>query len=255
MAAACMVHSWIILSAGSAPADTNRRAEYAPAACMVQSCACMAAPGAATSAANPIGLHPPADVNCVMDRATLDKQLDAPPGQHQVRSRNQCGGAMIPLTDQQHTDLITVHLGDWLEQVAPWSSPCCAPACPRQAHLALPQTDSRGSDLQVQRHAARTDEGHQWLKKGDAWGYRWAWQPQMLLCEMGWPMSLQGAAACPSGLLLACRRRAYRRMAELLGGRPLQHYDEVFRHERPESKHINQELTPVIKPKHAVIVN
>eukprot|EP00891_Asterochloris_glomerata_P002987 jgi/Astpho2/2987/Aster-03298 len=129
-------------------------------------------------------------VNCVMDRATLDKQLDAPSGQHQVRARNQCGGALIPLTDQQHTDLITVHLGDWLEQ--------------------------------VQRHAAKTDEGHQWLKKGDAWGYR---------------------------------RRAYRRMAELLGGRPLQHYDEVFRHEGPESKHINQELTPVITPKHAVIVN
>ena len=44
-------------------------------------------------------------------------------------------------------------------------------------------------------------------------------------------------------------------MAELLGGRPLQHYTEVFSHEGPESKHINQELTPVIKPKHAVIVN
>ena len=78
----------------------------------------MAAPGAATCAATFNGQHPPAVVNCVMDRATLDKQLDAPSGQHQVRARNQCGGALIPLTDQQHTDLITVHLGDWLEQVA-----------------------------------------------------------------------------------------------------------------------------------------
>lgn len=68
------------------------------------------------------------------------------------------------------------------------------------------------------------------------------------------PPAFRGAA-CPIVLLLMCRRRAYRRMAELLGGRPLQHYDEVFRHEGPESKHINQELTPVITPKHAVIVN
>ena len=117
------------------------RHQAAPAACMMHSCARMAAPGAATCAAASIGLHPRADVNCVMDRATLDKQLDAPPGQHQVRARNQCGGALIPLTDQQHTDLITVHLGDWLEQVAtPCQLLCCAQACPRQAHLKLPKT-------------------------------------------------------------------------------------------------------------------
>ena len=105
----------------------------------MHSCTCMAAPGAATCAARLIGLHSPSDVNCVMDRATLDKQLDAPPGQHQVRARNQCGGALITLTDQQHTDLITVHLGDWLEQVAASHRLlCCTPARPRQAHLKLP---------------------------------------------------------------------------------------------------------------------
>ena len=76
-----------------------------------------------------------------------------------------------------------------------------------------------------------------------------------VVVHSGLPASLQGAAACPNVTLLMRRRRAYRRMAELLGGRPLQHYDEVFRHEGPESKHINQELTPVIEPKHAVIVN
>ncbi len=55
-------------------------------------------------------------VNCTMERSTLDATLDAAPGEHCVRARPDVGGERIPLTDQQFTDLITVHLADWLEQ-------------------------------------------------------------------------------------------------------------------------------------------
>jgi len=79
-------------------------------------------------------------VNCVLDRLSLDSQLDAAPGQHSVRARPEVGGHQIPLTDQEHTDLITVHLADWLEQ--------------------------------VEREAQKAEERHGWEKPGDAWGYR-----------------------------------------------------------------------------------
>lgn len=55
--------------------------------------------------------------NCVMDRASLDATLSAPAGKHKIRARTDVGGHEIVLTDQQFSDLITVHLADWLEQV------------------------------------------------------------------------------------------------------------------------------------------
>lgn len=54
---------------------------------------------------------------CVMDLASLDATMNAPSGGHQVLARKQHGSCMIPLTDQQYRDLITVQLADWLEQV------------------------------------------------------------------------------------------------------------------------------------------
>ena len=54
---------------------------------------------------------------CVMDLASLDATMSHPSGQHCVMARQQHGGEKIPLTDQQYTDLITVQLADWLEQV------------------------------------------------------------------------------------------------------------------------------------------
>ncbi len=64
--------------------------------------------------------------NCVLDRATLDATLSAPPGTHSIRARPAVGGHEIPLTDEQFTDLVTVHVADWLEQVrwAPRENPC-----------------------------------------------------------------------------------------------------------------------------------
>ena len=56
--------------------------------------------------------------NCVMDRTTLDATLSDSPGQHSIRARpDVAGGAHIPLSNSQFSDLITVHLADWLEQV------------------------------------------------------------------------------------------------------------------------------------------
>ena len=58
--------------------------------------------------------------NCVMDRTTLDATLSDSPGTHSIHARpDVAGGARIPLTDSQFSDLITVHLADWLEQVRP----------------------------------------------------------------------------------------------------------------------------------------
>ncbi len=54
---------------------------------------------------------------CVMDLASLDATMGAPSGKHQVMARKQHGNHVIPLTDQQYRDLITVQLADWLEQV------------------------------------------------------------------------------------------------------------------------------------------
>lgn len=56
--------------------------------------------------------------NCVMDRTALDATLSDGPGKHSIHARpDVAGGAHIPLTDSQFSDLITVHLADWLEQV------------------------------------------------------------------------------------------------------------------------------------------
>lgn len=39
------------------------------------------------------------------------------------QARPDVGGERIPLSEQQFTDLITVHLADWLEQVRPSPRP------------------------------------------------------------------------------------------------------------------------------------
>ncbi|CAL8468548.1 g8088 [Coccomyxa elongata] len=120
--------------------------------------------------------------NCVMDRETLDATLSAPAGKHTIRARPDVGGHEIVLTDQQFSDLITVHLADWLEQ--------------------------------VEREAAKVNERHGWFKEGDAWGYR---------------------------------RKAYRQMAELLGGPAQDAYQAVFAREPDSTRHISQDLTPKLK--------
>ena len=67
--------------------------------------------------------------NCVMDRTTLDAALDAAPGERWLMARPDVGGERIALSEQQFTDLITVHLADWLEQacadVCRLPRPCC----------------------------------------------------------------------------------------------------------------------------------
>ena len=64
--------------------------------------------------------------NCVMDRTTLDATLSDSPGQHSIRARpDVAGGAHISLSDSQFSDLITVHLADWLEQVR-WNADLCS---------------------------------------------------------------------------------------------------------------------------------
>jgi predicted SPOUT superfamily RNA methylase MTH1 len=74
--------------------------------------------------------------------------------------------------------------------------------------------------VQIEREAAKVNVRHGWLKPGDAWGYR---------------------------------RRAYRRMAELLQGPALERYDQVFAREPAHTRHICQETTPAllapVKPK------
>jgi len=61
-------------------------------------------------------------VNCVMDRTTLDAALDAAPGERWLMARPDVGGERIALSEQQFTDLITVHLADWLEQACAYVS-------------------------------------------------------------------------------------------------------------------------------------
>lgn len=52
-----------------------------------------------------------------MDRATLDASLDHSSSRKTVEARKEVGGAKIELDEQQFRDLISVHLGDWLQQV------------------------------------------------------------------------------------------------------------------------------------------
>lgn len=53
-----------------------------------------------------------------MDLASLDATMGAPSGKHQVLARKQHGNHVVPLTDRQYRDLITVQLADWLEQAS-----------------------------------------------------------------------------------------------------------------------------------------
>lgn len=117
---------------------------------------------------------------CVMDLASLDATMNAPSGRHQVLARKQHGSCMIPLTDQQYRDLITVQLADWLEQVE------------RYSHMPEPKLG--------------------W-QPGDAWGHR---------------------------------RNGYRRMAEKLGGVPLQAWKDTYAREPENTRHIVNDVTPVV---------
>lgn len=57
--------------------------------------------------------------NCVMDRSTLDVQLDQHTGPFVIQHR--ITGEAMSLTSDEYRDLCSVHLFDWLEQ-APRSS-------------------------------------------------------------------------------------------------------------------------------------
>src|SRR5688572_30031822 len=52
--------------------------------------------------------------NCLMDRASLDEQLDQAKGAYSVKNRET--GEAMELTPQEYEDLCSVHLFDWLEQ-------------------------------------------------------------------------------------------------------------------------------------------
>ena len=57
-------------------------------------------------------------VNCVMDRATLDAAvLQNQEAGCTVNARPEVGGHEIQLNRKQFLDLISLHLGDWLQQV------------------------------------------------------------------------------------------------------------------------------------------
>jgi hypothetical protein len=76
---------------------------------------------------------------CVVDRLTVDNDLDSPPGSHAFRARPELGGFPIPVDDETWFDFVALTLGDWLEQVE---------------------------------GAARSpNEKFEW-RVGDAWGYR-----------------------------------------------------------------------------------
>lgn len=59
-----------------------------------------------------------AHVFCVVDRLSVDNDLDAPPGAHAFTARPELGGFEIPVPDDAFWfDFITLTLADWLEQV------------------------------------------------------------------------------------------------------------------------------------------
>ena len=60
-----------------------------------------------------------------MDRATLDAAvMQNSQTSSTVNARPEVGGHAIQLSRQQFLDLISVHLGDWLQQVRlPWIHP------------------------------------------------------------------------------------------------------------------------------------
>ena len=65
-------------------------------------------------------------MNCVMDRASLDKavcelQADDERKEFIVQSRVENGGECIAMTREQLRDLMIVHFADWAQQVASYS--------------------------------------------------------------------------------------------------------------------------------------
>lgn len=52
--------------------------------------------------------------NCLMDRSSLDSQLDLPAGSYVILNRET--GETMELCQQEFDDLCSVHLFDWLEQ-------------------------------------------------------------------------------------------------------------------------------------------
>ena len=54
-------------------------------------------------------------VNCFMDRASMDAQLQQSEGPYTIRHR--VTGESMELSKEEYDDLVTVHLCDWLEQV------------------------------------------------------------------------------------------------------------------------------------------
>jgi hypothetical protein len=82
-------------------------------------------------------------VNCVMDRGSLDAAVMGSGAPCTIQAREEIvgrGNTDLPLTEQQFTDLISVHLGDWLQQ--------------------------------VEMEAGGPNEMHGWTEAGQAWGYR-----------------------------------------------------------------------------------
>jgi len=53
-------------------------------------------------------------LNCVMDRASLDRALENTEGRYRITER--LTGAVVELSEEDFDDLCRVHLYDWLEQ-------------------------------------------------------------------------------------------------------------------------------------------
>tara|TARA_B110000977_G_scaffold168569_1_gene217874 strand:+ start:9756 stop:10646 length:891 start_codon:yes stop_codon:yes gene_type:complete len=54
---------------------------------------------------------------CVVDRLSVDNDLDSEPGNHVFKARPELGGFEITVDDDTWFDFVTLTLGDWLEQV------------------------------------------------------------------------------------------------------------------------------------------
>ena len=54
---------------------------------------------------------------CVVDRLTVDNDLDSASGRHAFTARPELGGFPIPVDDETWFDFVALTLGDWLEQV------------------------------------------------------------------------------------------------------------------------------------------
>ena len=53
----------------------------------------------------------------MVDRLSVDNDLDSPPGQHAFTARPELGAFDIPMDDELWFDFVTLSLADWLEQV------------------------------------------------------------------------------------------------------------------------------------------